>query len=54
MNIGEELVAAYLQHIKGCAFTQQNLRTPDVQGEIDVTGMDTDARHYTFARSPFT
>lgn len=40
MNIGEELVAAYLQHIRGCEFTQQNLYTPDVQGEIDVVGID--------------
>lgn len=40
MNIGEELVAAYLRHIKGCEFTQQNLYTPDVQGEIDVVGID--------------
>ena len=40
MNIGEELVAAYLRHIKGCEFTQQNLHTPDVQGEIDVVGID--------------
>lgn len=39
MNIGEELVVAYLQHIKGCDFTQQNLYTPDVQGEIDVVGI---------------
>lgn len=39
MNIGEELVAAYLQHIKGCDFTQQNLYTLDVQGEIDVVGI---------------
>ena len=39
MNIGEELVAAYLQHIKGCDFTQQNLYTSDVQGEIDVVGI---------------
>ncbi len=40
MNIGEELVAAYLQHIKGCEFTQQNLYTPGVQGEIDVVGIN--------------
>ncbi len=39
MNIGEELVAAYLQAIKECDFTQQNLYTPDVQGEIDVVGI---------------
>lgn len=44
MNIGEELVAAYLQHIKGCEFTQQNLYTPDVQGEIDVVGIDLSQR----------
>jgi hypothetical protein len=44
VNIGEELVAAYLQHIKGCEFTQQNLYTPDVQGEIDVVGIDLSRR----------
>jgi hypothetical protein len=44
VNIGEELVAAYLQHIKGCEFTQQNLYTPDVQGEIDVVGINLDQR----------
>ena len=36
MNIGEEIVSAYLQYIRGCEFIQQNLYTPDVQGEIDV------------------
>lgn len=40
MNIGEELVAAYLQHIKGCEFIQQNLHTPDTQGEVDVVGIN--------------
>lgn len=40
MNIGEELVASYLRHIKGCDFTQQNLYTPDEQGEIDVVGIN--------------
>lgn len=39
-NIGEEIVSAYLQYIKGCEFIQQNLYTPDVQGEIDVVGID--------------
>jgi hypothetical protein len=39
-NLGEEIVAAYLQYIKGCEFIQQNLYTPDVQGEIDVVGID--------------
>jgi len=40
MNVGEELVAAYLQHIKGCDFIQQNLYPPGVQGEIDVVGIN--------------
>ncbi len=40
MNVGEELVAAYLQYIKGCEFTQTNLYTVDVQGEIDVVGIN--------------
>lgn len=40
MNIGEEIVAVYLEHIKGCEFTQANLYTPDVQGEIDVVGVN--------------
>lgn len=40
MNIGEEIVAAYLQYIKQCEFTQQNLYTPDTQGEIDVVGIN--------------
>lgn len=40
MNVGEELVAAYLQHIKRCEFVQQNLYTRDVQGEIDVVGIN--------------
>ena len=40
MNIGEEFVASYLRHIKGCDFTQQNLYTVDPQGEIDVVGVN--------------
>jgi len=40
VNVGEELAAAYLEHIKGCEFVQKNLYTPDVQGEIDVVGID--------------
>ena len=40
MNIGEEIVMAYLQYIKGCEFIQSNLYTPDIQGEIDVVGID--------------
>lgn len=44
LNVGEELVAAYLEHIKGCNFIQQNLYTPDVQGEIDVVGINLDSK----------
>jgi hypothetical protein len=40
MNIGEEIVAAYLTAIKGCEFIQLNLHNPDIQGEIDVLGID--------------
>jgi hypothetical protein len=44
LNIGEEIVAAYLQHIKRCEFIQQNLYTTDVQGEIDVVGIDLETK----------
>ena len=40
INLGEEITAAYLQYIKGCEFIQKNLYTPDVQGEIDVVGIN--------------
>ena len=40
MNIGEEIVMAYLRYIKKCDFTQSNLYTPDINGEIDVIGID--------------
>ena len=44
INLGEELVAAYLEHIRNCEFIQQNLYTPDVQGEIDVVGIDLETK----------
>ena len=40
MNIGEEIVSAYLQYIKHCEFIQKNVYPPDVQGEIDVVGIN--------------
>ena len=40
MNIGEDIVAAYLEYIKGCEFIQRNLFTDDSQGEIDVIGIN--------------
>lgn len=45
INTGEEIVAAYLEHIKGCDFIQRNLYTIDVQGEIDVVGIDLESKN---------
>ena len=39
-NIGETLVGDYLKVILGCDFVEFNLYTPDVQGEIDVVGIN--------------
>ena len=39
-NIGETLVRDYLKVILGCDFVEFNLYTPDVQGEIDVVGIN--------------
>ncbi|KAA3647123.1 MAG: hypothetical protein DWQ07_06400 [Chloroflexi bacterium] len=44
INVGEEIVSAYLEYIKGCEFVQRNLYTPDVQGEIDVVGIDLETK----------
>lgn len=41
---GEELVGEYLKNILGCEFVEYNLQTPDVQGEIDVIGIDVDEK----------
>lgn len=40
INIGEQLVASYLQYIRGCEFIQTNLYTVESQGEIDVVGIN--------------
>lgn len=39
-NIGEEIAGEYLKLVKGCEFIEYNLYTPDVQGEIDVIGIN--------------
>ena len=39
-NPGEEIVGEYLKHFQGCDFVEYNLYTPDVQGEIDVVGIN--------------
>jgi hypothetical protein len=44
MNIGEDICGEWLRHIKGCEFIQYNLKTPDVQGEIDVIGLNMKTR----------
>ncbi|WP_162504761.1 YraN family protein, partial [Treponema endosymbiont of Eucomonympha sp.] len=40
MNVGEDIVAAYLQYIKKCEFVRVNFYIPDIQGEIDVIGIN--------------
>jgi len=40
LNIGEEIVAAYLKWVCGCNFVEPNLKIPNVQGEIDVVGIN--------------
>lgn len=44
INVGEQLVASYLQYIRQCEFIQTNLYTVDTQGEIDVVGIDLKCR----------
>lgn len=40
MNIGEEICGEWLRQIKNCEFVQYNLKTTQVQGEIDVIGIN--------------
>lgn len=39
-NLGEEITGEYLKVVKSCEFIEYNLQIPDVQGEIDVVGID--------------
>lgn len=39
-NPGEEIVGEYLKYFLGCDFVEYNLYTPDIQGEIDVIGIN--------------
>jgi Holliday junction resolvase-like predicted endonuclease len=39
-NTGEEIAGAYLKSCLGCDFLEFNFQTPDVQGEIDVVGIN--------------
>jgi len=38
-NIGEEICGEYLKHILKCDFVSYNITNPDIQGEIDVIGI---------------
>ena len=40
MNVGEQIVSDYLSYIKECEFIQKNLQISEVQGEIDVIGIN--------------
>lgn len=44
-NIGEEIVGQYLRISRKCTFIDYNPYTVDVQGEIDVVGIDTINKH---------
>ncbi len=44
MNIGEEICGEWLRHLKGCDFIQYNVQIREVQGEIDVVGINLHAR----------
>lgn len=39
IDIGEDLVGAYLGRVVGCSIVQFNVRTGSAQGEIDVVGL---------------
>ena len=39
IDIGEDLVGAYLNRVVGCSIVQFNVRTGSAQGEIDVVGL---------------
>lgn len=43
-NVGEEICGEYLKHIKDCEFISYNVPTQDVQGEIDVIGINLNSK----------
>ena len=43
-NVGEEIVGEYLRLCRDCDFVSYNVSTPDIQGEIDVVGINTKTR----------
>ena len=43
-NVGEEIAGEYLRVVKGCEFVTYNVSNPDIQGEIDVIGIELEAK----------
>lgn len=43
-NIGEEICGEYLKYIMGCEFVTYNVTNPDIQGEIDVIGINLESK----------
>lgn len=39
-NIGEEICGDYLKYVLKCDFVSHNITNPDIQGEIDVIGIN--------------
>lgn len=39
-NLGEEICGEYLKYVKKCDFISYNVTNPDIQGEIDVIGIN--------------
>jgi len=39
-NLGEEICGEYLKYILNCEFVTYNVTNPDIQGEIDVIGIN--------------
>jgi hypothetical protein len=39
-NLGEEICGEYLKYILNCEFITYNVTNPDIQGEIDVIGIN--------------
>lgn len=40
LNVGEEICGEYLRRVKNCDFIRYNTKLADVQGEIDVIGIN--------------
>jgi hypothetical protein len=44
LNIGETIVSDYLKIVEGCDFVDLNVYTKDIQGEIDVVGLNNEGK----------